>query len=97
MQLVTVAASTDKKRTKLQKKICFFMCVNFNYYIVTEFDCKWLWMMISEKQHFSTSLLSVFCNMSKNHFEEQWVSISSETKKIDHSLSLISQSIKLVL
>ena len=67
-----------------------------NYYIVTEFGYKWLWMMISEKQHFLTPLLSVFCNMSKKHSKEQWTSIPSETKSIDRSLSQIYQSIRLV-
>ena len=67
-----------------------------NYYIVTEFGYKWLWIMISEKQHFSTPLLSVFCNTSKKHSEKQWTSIPSETKSIDRSLSKIYQSIRLV-
>ena len=67
-----------------------------NYYIVTEFGYKWLWMMISEKQHFSTPLLSVFCKIGKSSNTEQWTSIPAETKKINESLSLIYQSIRLV-
>lgn len=60
-----------------------------NYYRVTEFGYKWLWLMISEKQHFSTPLLSVFCKKEKGRTSEQWESIPTETKKIDCSLTHI--------
>jgi hypothetical protein len=67
-----------------------------NYYLVTEFGYKWLWMMISEKQHFSSSLLSVFCKKEDGHTSEQWESIPTETKRINRSLTQIYQSIRLV-
>lgn len=43
-----------------------------NYYIVTEFGYKWLWMVISEKQHFSNPLLSVFCKKATDLKVNLW-------------------------
>ncbi len=53
-------------------------------------------MMISEKYHFSTPLLSVFCKKEKGHTSEQWEPIPTETKKIDSSLTQIYRTMRLV-
>lgn len=66
-----------------------------NYYIVTELGYKWLWMVISEKQHFSNPLLSVFLKKDKTQSKNQWDSICTKTKEIESSLAQIYQEMRL--
>jgi hypothetical protein len=89
-------AKTGYKLRKLRERGLIDKRQGANYYPVTEFGYKWLWMMISEKHHFSTPLLLVFCKMKKGHTSEQWEPIPTKTKKIDRSLTQIYRTMRLV-